>query len=425
MKRVLQILIILFVLYYLIQIVFNFFDKGYETTYKKTIDNKEISIKETYIANQKQERDNYFLEITDGNNHFYIKTYHNFQKMKNIVKDIKYIQTDNYTCILPIYIGDKILHDAICQNDDITTYYYNIQGSDSKIDNFINDLKEYNISDWKHETTTQTTTENVTVYEDNLESNLFIGLNSYKGLYSINPTYSQNIINQIIFKDDIYNQQISTQIENYYLVADYNSTYKFNSFYLIDLTLKGYSNINTDHDISFNSYFQGVVDNFAYLIDIDNKKQYEIDINTKKVIEVGNADTGIKFYNNNQWEEKTIYDAINQKLIFTSNVDSKIFEQNYVKIDKIGGEKTGYYYLYEQTLNGYNVYKAYVEQPNNPILLFNVKDIERIKYINDSIIFVDDNYVKIYNDNYGIKTLIKYDELTFNKSINIFAYYKN
>ena len=90
--------------------------------------------------------------------------------------------------------------------------------------------------------------------------------------------------------------------------------------------------------------------------------------------------------------------------------------------DLIGSEKTGFYYLYEQSNNGYNVYKAYPEKPNAPIYLFSVNDVDRTKYINDDILFVDNNFVKIYS-NKGIRTLIKYDELAFNKNIQIYGYY--
>ena len=44
MKRILQILILLFVFYYIIQIIFDFTNKGYDIQYSKKIDNNEFNI---------------------------------------------------------------------------------------------------------------------------------------------------------------------------------------------------------------------------------------------------------------------------------------------------------------------------------------------------------------------------------------------
>ncbi len=426
MKRVLQILILLFVFYYLVQLIFNFFDKGYEITYTKNIDDKEISIKEVYSANQKNERNNYYFEVTIDNNVFYLKTYENFKKMKNIISDIKYFKSGDYTCILPIYKGNKILTDIICKTNETTTYYHNIKGINSQIDLLANNIKEYNINNWLDNETETTKLGNIYVYKNNLGSDLYLGLTNYKGLYSINDKVSNKIIPIDVFKNDIYNPKINTQISHYYLVADYNENYEFSKFYLINLLEKETETIEGKNKISLNSYIQGTVGNSVYLIDIDNKKQYEIDIKSKKIIEIGNSDSGIKFYNAGEWENRNIYETIKKEEKFNyQTIDLTKFDTQYERIDQIGGKKSGYYYLYKQNGSGYNAYKAYVEQPNSPIFLFQTSNIDNIKYINDMILFTDKNYVKIYSDNNGIKNLIKYDELEFNKSLNIFGYYQD
>ena len=44
-KKVFQLIVLLFIFYYLIQFIFNFFDKGYEINYTKNVGDKEINIK--------------------------------------------------------------------------------------------------------------------------------------------------------------------------------------------------------------------------------------------------------------------------------------------------------------------------------------------------------------------------------------------
>lgn len=425
MKRVVQTIILLFIFYYVFQLIFTFFDKGYEINYTKNIDNVEIKIKEVYSANQKNEKDNYYFEIIIDDNEFYFKTYENFKKKKNIIANLKYIKTETYACIFPIFDGGKILTDIICQDDKITTYYYNIRGIDTRIDEFANSIQEYNINDWIDQETETTNLGNVFVYKNNLISDLYLGLTSYKGLYSINDKVSKNVIDIPVFKNDIYNPRISTQIDNYYFVADYNENYEFTKFYLINLLNKEITTIYSKNKISFNSYIQGTVESSVYLIDIDNKKQYEVDIKSKKIIEIGNENIGVKFYNAGIWENKNVFETVkNQDKFIYQQINETEFYKDYYKIDKIGGLKSGYYYLYEKTSTGYNVYKAYVEQPNKPIFLFKVDNIDNIKYINDSILFVESNFVKIYDINNSIKKLVKYDELSFNTNLHIYGYYE-
>lgn len=426
MKRVVQTVILLFIFYYLIQLIFVFFDKGYDKNYTKKVGENIVNIKEVYNSNQKNEKNNYYLEFLINDDTFYLKTYENFKKMKNIVDDVKYVKTDNYACILPIFKNHKILTDIICKNDQITTYYYNIKGIDTKIDEFANSIEEYNVNNWIDNESETTSLGNIYIYKNNLIDDLYLGLTSYKGLYNINNKVSKNVIDIAVFYNDVYNPKISTQINNYYLVADYDEKYEFNKFYLIDLLKKEIDRIEGKNKISLNSYIQGVVDNSAYLIDVDNKKQYEIDIKSKKIIEIGNEELGVKFYNDGIWENKNIFETIKtQDQFIYQKIDENQFNKQYYKIDKIGGMKSGYYYLYEKTDDRYNVYKAYVEQPNQPIFLFQVNDINNIKYINDSILFVDSNFIKIYNESNGMKKIVKYDELEFNKNLHIFGYYKS
>lgn len=425
MKRLLQILIILFVFYYLFQIILNFIDKGYEENYTKKINDKTFYILEKYSSNKKGEKDNYYLEITVDDNIFVYKTYEDLYKMKNIVDDIKYIDTGNYKCILPIFKNKKLFFDITCANNGNITYYHNIKGVDVVIDEFASSISEYDVKDWVDDADEIKTIGNIYIYEKNLNDNIYLGLTSYRNIYNIHSTLSKNIVSIPIFKNDPNDQKISAQVTNYYLVADYNQTYEFNRFYLVDLLTKDYKEIEGKNRISFNSYVQGVVGNSMYLVDLDNKKQYEVDIKSEKIIEVGNESIGLKYYNNGTWEEKKYYDIVNDlKTFIYQNIDYSLFDKQYVRIDKIGGEESGYFYLYEQGNNAYNVYKSYVEKPNERIFLFTTNNIDNIIYLENLILFIENQYVKYYSETTGLRKLIRYDELQFNKNINLVGYYK-
>ena len=425
MKRILQILVVLFVLYYVVQFIFSFFDKGYNEIYYIESDNQKFEINESYISNQKNEKNSYYIEINIDNKLFNFRLYDNLKKTKKIVKKISYVKGNEYSCLLPIFDDGQILTDALCIKNDYKIYYNNIVGQDEIIDNYMNEISEYNIDDFKDDAEVTNIKNNIKIY-DNIKDNLYFGLTSYKGLYNINYRITNKITEVDIFNNDVYNPTISTQINQYYLVADYNSTYEFTKFYLINLTTKDYETIESKHKISIdNSYIQGVVENSAYLIDKKNLKQYEIDIKSKKVIEIDDSQSKIKYYNNGIWENRNMMDAINNNLLFDVNgADISLFENSFDKVEKIGGEVSGFYLLYKYNNGSYDVYKSYMQKPNEIIHIFTTTNKENVVCVNNYIIYTYNNTVYIYENNKGIKKLLAYDELNYNKNINVFAYYK-
>lgn len=425
MKRILQILIVLFVLYYGVQVIFSFFDKGYNEIYYIESDNQKFEINESYISNQKNEKNSYYIEINVDNKLFNFRLYDNLKKAKKIVRKISYVKGKEYSCLLPIFDDGKILTDSLCIKNDYKIYYNNIVGQDEIIDNYMNKISEYNIDDFKDDSEVTNVKNNIKIY-DNIKDNLYFGLTSYKGLYNINYRITNKITEVDVFNNDVYNPTISTQINQYYIVADYNSTYEFTKFYLINLTTKDYETIESKHKISIdNSYIQGVVENSVYLIDKKNLKQYEIDIKSKKVIEIDDSQSKIKYYNNGIWENRNMIDAINNNLLFDVNgADISLFESSFDKVEKIGGEISGFYLLYKYNNGSYDVYKSYTQNPNEIIYIFTTTNKKNVVCVNNYIIYTYNNTVYIYENNKGIKKLLTYDELNYNKNINVFAYYK-
>ena len=111
----------------------------------------------------------------------------------------------------------------------------------------------------------------------------------------------------------------------------------------------------------------------------------------------------------------TVAEANDEKKFVTETVDYT--DEQYDRIDKIGGE-VGYYYLYKKNGNKYDVYRMSSQNHSGLIYLFSTENLNYIRYVDDSVYFIDGNQVKVYNDRIGIRRLFEYDELEFNRNFN-------
>ena len=249
-----------------------------------------------------------------------------------------------------------------------------------------------------------------------------IGINSYKGLYTISENNVKGLIEVNIFNKDIYTRKISGTVKSTYVTADYESNYTFNKFYTLKLDSKNVETIKSNYDISFDSYVQGIIDNSIYVFDKDSKVQYEVNIKSKTVTIVGNVSMGIKFYNNGVWETKSAYDASSSEMMFINNVADYV-DSNYIRIDKHGNTKSGFYYLYQREGNYYKVYRSNVQNKEDLTYLFETNRIDNIYYIDDMVFYTYNNEVRYYNDEVGIRTLFVNTEFEFNNSL-VYSVYK-
>lgn len=419
MRKLVKLLFGLFALYILTQILANFFSNGYEVKYK--IENEYVfDVKEKKVKNIKNEIDSYYFEINVNGTDFSIQTFEKLGSGQKILSDIKYYEDGQYKCVLPVAKNNELFSDIICKRENTYYSYNSIKGTDSKLDEFVSNLDVYDSNKYINSEEILKDSHNIIAY-DNFPDNFYVALEQYKGLY-----YATDKIvfgKKVLFQKDIYQKDISAFIKKYYVVADYNEEYEFHDFYLIDIESGNQSKITSNKAISMYSYINGVVDNSVYLFDTSSKKQYEINIKTKTVIEVGNENTGIKYYNNGIWETRNAYDALNQKMYFNYyTVDSNFNGQIYSRVDKFGGENTGYYYLYKSTSSGYQVYRVNVQNMNNITYLFTTSDIQNIIYLDSYIIYKDGTYIKYYHDLTGSRNLLECDEIGFNSSLKFHAY---
>lgn len=404
MKKMLGMLIVLFAIYFGIQIIFNVLGKGGEDTYILKNDYT-FKVYEKATFKLKNRFDNYYFKVEVEDTTFTFQLFNGFSKHSRVIDDIKYFEVNNYKCILPIF-ETGIVMDALCKDGNV--YIYANTLDNSSLNKKLNEVEGY--KDKFNIKEDMLVLKDMRVNKNALVQDHYIGINTYRGLRGISKNYLSVYHDFDFFKKDVYNSKISTFNNQYYLVADYNSNYEFNTFYVVDLVKIHDSERKYHSTLSFDSYIQGVVDNKAYVYDKDSKKQYEIDLENDSFVEVGNASKGIKYYNQ-EWTIISVKDANEGKLFVT---DTKETNPNYAKLDKYG-EEVGFYYLFEKSGNKYKVYRKNI-QDDNLTYLFTTDNLNTFYYDN-YVYYIDNNKLKVYSELTGTNTVLEYNELTFNKNI--------
>lgn len=398
MKKKTKVLVLLFFLIILIIICRSIltFDS---ITYKLNIDGDKIKVKE--IVNN----DNYYIEIKNNKNIYPVRIYDDLNNKRKVVKDIYLYSDKNIECILPV-INDKLYTDMMCYKDEILYDYHTLIGENDSLDKYVDSIKLYNINDYKNN---EIDTKSIGTVKYNIFNNVknTVAITTYKGL----------IINDIeinLFKKDIYNNELSIFINNYYVIADYEKNYSFNKFYIVDLNTKKVTNMESKADISYDSYIQGIVDNKIYLYDKDNENQYEIDIKENK-INIVSSDDYIKYYSNKKWEKMNKVKA-NKEIYF----NYETLDNNFSNYDHVE-EVNNYYYLFKKDGISYKLYR--VDKDNIDVYKY-IIDVPttNIYFNNNYLYYVYKNKLFYYSDSVGIKTILENSELEFNDTIKYNIY---
>lgn len=392
MKKLYKLITLLLVLIILVIILLKILNVT-KVKYSIKKDNKVFEINQEY-------NNKYYIYITYKNKKYPFYLYLKKDSTKKIITDVYYKKTDNYECLLPI-INNKVKVDMLCYKDDILYRYKSIKGLDSELDDYINTIKGYNII--KNIEAKQKY--GIQYYKNNINKN--IAITTYKGL----------IINDKkidLFNNDVYENNLSIFIDNYYIVADYSKKYEFNDFYIVDLKTNKVSKIHSKYDISYDSFIQGTFDNKVYFIDNDSNVQYEIDIANKNV-NISSKGNTIKYCIQNSCE----YIDLNK-----SN-KNKSFEK-YEKVNYyIGYDKQyivgDYYYLFKKTDKNFELYR--VMKDNDKVIEYIVNVPTTNIYFGEIYFYyIDNDTLKYYDEYAGIIKLIKYDEFKYNNTIKYYVY---
>lgn len=425
MKRLTSMVVILFIMYLAIQVLFNKFGNGHNSEYTISDAKNNYLINEVYTANAKDEHNNYYLTIKTNGVAFEMQTYAEFYGSEHIIKNIKYFSNNNYKCVLPIFTGGKLLYDIMCLKDKIITPYYFLIGQDSELDAFANSLSsvDYQVSNWQDNNVDALIDGPLTVYPKNIIKSHYVGINNYRGLYTISNDNLQKKEDIKLFNYDVYKRPLSGIIGKYYITADYSQSYAFNKFFVVNLISNHVDEITFGTRIDFDSYVQGIVGSSIYIFDRENKKQYEVITKTLSIVEIGNVDTGIKVYQDGVWSKASAYDAAINDITF-NNVPIDTTFSGYNRVDKVGNHLSGFYYLYQKVGNTYHVYRANVQNRELKTYIFATNKIDNITYVKDYVYFTKDNTVKYFQDAIGVKTLFQNSEFAFNNSLYFNIYSK-
>ncbi len=322
-------------------------------------------------------------------------------KGRKIIDNIYYYKDNTYECLLPI-INKSTKTDMMCYSGKTIYNYYNIKNKDEALDNYVSSIKEYNIENFI-DNTDKFSKINYIKFYNNIDKK--VAITTYDGLIS-------NYNNIKLFNKDVYNNIISAFIDKYYIIADYNKSYEFNEFLVINLENQESFKIKSKYDISFDSYVQGIVDNKLYIYDKDNNSQYEIDIDKKRVNLLSNSKK-IKVYKNHSWG----YVSKNSEDIYFENEEESLSLDSFDHVIKYGN----YYYLFKKVNKSYELYRSDINNIKVYKYLITVPTI-KINYNEDYIYYVDGNKLYYYSDSTGLKTILENPELEFNETIKYYIY---
>lgn len=403
MKRVLETILLLALVFLIFQILSSVLKKGHEIDYVLSVDNKKFNINEVYKQGY------YHISIVEGNNHFSIFLDDNYNKNKKIIKDVLYTFDDNMECIYPV-TSKKDLN-VVCSKGS-TIYSYSMVKNNSLVTGFVKKLKNdgYDNKGWNDADSTKNG--KVSYYASNLEDKSSLYVWKYNGFYTIRD----GILNSYdMFNRDIYNNNLGIAYDNKYVVADYAKKYDFDNLIVFNMTNDTFKKVTFDQNLSYNTYFNGVVDNKLYLIDPTNLLQYEVNLKNYSYKLIGTKDLNGLYYNNGKWETINIYDFTKSKLIFKYydipnnltglNVTSNMYESNDVYFYK----KDGTFYMYD----GINDLTTH---------LFDINNVKSIQTLSGNLYFIVEDTLYSYNDRSGILPLFKNNEFKFNSN-NIYGVY--
>ena len=355
--------ILLIVLFCIISFFLYIKFKTYSYTVNYVVD--KYKIEESYNKETKK----YTFLINDNSIVYPYNFENKYIRNKELINNIKIYKNEEEICILPI--SSDLDFYPLCNKDNIikTCNLSNIEINDYK-------YKKYNKDNIKHNKL------NINYLNDAK----FL-LYNYKGFYYIN----ENNIEEIkIFNNDLYKIDLIYELNEFLIIPNYNEEYYFTKIFIINMDNGKVKEIKLDNEISFNSVFLGDYKNNIYLLDKKEEKEYKINIKKLKVEEID-----FKILKDNKLVSIKYKDIVNNNLVF----DNKK-ELSYKIIDNK---------LY-QIINNYKV-------------LISNKEVNKIiKESNNTIYYLSNDNLYMYNNIYGEVLLINNFEWNFNNTNMIYLY---
>lgn len=403
MKKNIKNILIIFLAIFILELIVLIFKDNHEVNYK-VVGDKTFDVKEVY------NKGDYFFKVSYLDDNYYFDYKNSSYKTKKVLKDVLYYEKNDLKCIFPVLkkeetinifcLKDKLLYIYDYFNNDLQEFVDIIKDKDYNTNKFSDNSISINIDSSK-------------VYQENILKDTYIYVWKYNGFYSLNNKKLEKID---LFSNDVYLNNLGINLSKYYVIPNYDEKYEYSKFFVInmennkvkELKLKKKKTITNDY------YINGVVDNKLYIFDVDNLIQYKINPKRLKIVEVGNKKDGGLYYNGKSFDNLNIYDFKEEQRRFKENIN---IPKEIKEYDEIFINNENIYY----TLNNDFIY--YNKKLNKKIYLFSMEDTSNITLIDNTLYFIKGNTLYYYDIYHGLKKVISYDELLFNKT-NRYAVYK-
>lgn len=274
--------------------------KEYKTEYMVS----GVAVQEHYDKKNKW----YSFEFKVEDKEFFVSFASSYKHKRKLVKNIQTYQQKDTICIVPEGI---LSFYPLCIQEDEPISFHLVKDKDILPETYFKEIK----SDAK-------TYQNLKIYHLN-HHKYFIW--NYKGFYVIDEKGEKEIS---LFSNDVYNVPLLFSVDKYLLLPDYESSYEFQKFYVINSKNNKVQELNLKKELPFDSYFLGEDHKKAYLVDKKNKIEYEINpkrLETKKVTSLNQG----KILVDGEWESVSMVNLMsNEKKFTTSNPSSYLLEEN-------------------------------------------------------------------------------------------------
>ncbi len=352
----------------IIVVIFIFFisSKNYILTYNI----KDFTITEGY--DKKSHLYQFIIKYNDKE--FPIKIPQKFVYKKKLIKNIEIKENSDLICLIPE--SKKINFYPLCyQNNELISYHQ---------------INNKDLIPTKYYPKIKSNPDNYNKININYLNNKKYYIWNYKGFYFIDGKKNKTIN---IFDEDIYNIPLAAKSQDYILIGDYKSKYKFHKFYILQTKKNKIKELNTDKELSFESYILGNYKNKIYLMDKKNQKEYEIDLKKLILNNITRKNKG-KILTNNEWQEISITKLINNEYKFNNEIFNYQIKEN----------------------------KLYLIQDQYQTLIsnLNIKDIVSID--KDTVYYLVDDKLYAYNPYQGEILIMSYFEWNFNYKNMIFIF---
>lgn len=342
-------------------------------SYEKKYNLEEFEILEKFDKKLKL----YTFEIKKENFTYQIAVEHKYIRKRKLIEKITEI-VENDTICITLKSDELNIYPQCQKNNQQIDFHLIDENMKEKLDAtyFIN------------QNNTPENYEKITL--KNLDDNTYYIWN-YKGFYKINKNSKENIN---LFDKDIYNISNIAKVNDYLLIPDYNSSYYFNKFYLINMKDGKKSTWEFNESIYMDGYYLGSFKNSLYYVDKKMKIEWELIPKKKKMRKVGTEDKDGKIYQNGDWEKISMKKLTNENQKFDLPKKYKYFIEDGL-------------YVSVQT-----------KESKKKISNRNIKEI--VAEINDKVYYISEDSLYYFTEKTGEVEVMSYFEWNFNYKNMIF-----